>query len=82
MYVDSFYRKIIQSSDKTVATGYNYGVNGLIDKFVSPRLYLVPRIEGFLNLLDPALVELLESVKRLQFYYNYTIDKNDRRINS
>jgi hypothetical protein len=81
MYVDSFYNKLIRSNDRLVARGYNYGENGIMDKFVSPRLYLVDRISTFLNLLDPGLIELLESVKKVQFYYNYTMDKNDRSLN-
>jgi hypothetical protein len=81
MYVDSFYNKLIRSNDRLTARGYNYKENGILDKFVSPRMYLVERVKGFLNLLDPSLIELLDSVKRVQFYYNYTMDKNDRSLN-
>ena len=82
MYIDSFYNKMLQSNEKRTALGYDYGNDCLLNKFLSPRLYFNPRIEDFLNLLDPALIELVETVKKMQFYYNYTIDKNDRRINS
>jgi hypothetical protein len=81
MYVDSFYNKLIKSNDKLLARGYDYNTNGLIDKLVSPRMYLVSRLSSFLNLIDPSLIELLDSVKRVQFYYNYTMDKNDRSLN-
>jgi hypothetical protein len=81
MYVDSFYNKLIRSNDRITSRGYNYKENGIIDKFVSPRMYLVERVKGFLNIMDPSLVELLDSVKRVQFYYNYTMDKNDRSLN-
>jgi hypothetical protein len=81
MYVDSFYNKLIRSNDKLIARGFNYETNGIIDKFVSPRMYLVDRVAGFLNMIDPSLIELLDSVKRVQFYYNYTMDKNDRSLN-
>lgn len=82
MYIDSFYNKMLQSTEKRVSLGYDYGKDGLMKRFVSPRLYFNPRIEDFLNLLDPVLVEMVEMVKKVQFYNNYTIDKNDRRINS
>jgi hypothetical protein len=81
MYVDSFYNKLIKSNDNLIARGYDYKQNGLIEKFVSPRMYLIDRVAGFLNLIDPSLIELVESVKRIQFYYNYTMDKNDRSLN-
>ena len=79
MYVDSFYNKLIKSNNNLIARGYDYSSNGLIDKLVSNRMYLIPKIESFLNLIDPALIELLDTVKKVQFYYNFTIDKNDRR---
>ena len=82
MYIDSFYNKMLQSTEKRVSLGYDYGKDGLMKRFVSPMLYFNPRIEDFLNLLDPVLVEMVEMVKKVQFYNNYTIDKNDRRINS
>jgi hypothetical protein len=81
MYVDSFYNKLIKSNNSLIARGYNYSSNGLIDKLVSNRMYLIPKIESFLNLIDPALIELLDTVKKVQFYYNFTIDKNDRSLN-
>jgi len=81
MYVDSFYNKLIRSNDKLTARGYDYKANGMINKMVSPRMYLVDRISGFLNMIDPSLIELVDSVKKVQFYYNYTMDKNDRSLN-
>lgn len=81
MYVDSFYNKLIRSNDKLIARGYDYKANGMINKMVSPRMYLVSRISGFLDMIDPSLIELVDSVKRVQFYYNYTMDKNDRSLN-
>ena len=81
MYKDSIYNKIIQDSEHRLDTGYNYSKNGLIKKFVSPSLYGNPRIANFLNRIDSLLIELTDSVKKVQFFFNYTIDKNDRRYN-
>ena len=67
--------------EEKIATGYDYNKEGLIAKFVSPILYQNPRLATFLGYLDQSLIELTESVKKIQFYTNYTIDKNDRRIN-
>lgn len=81
MYVDSIYNKMIQSEEKRKNMGYDYAKEGLISKFVSPRMFMNPRMEGFLNEIDPAMIEFNESVKKIQFYTNFTIDKNDRRLN-
>jgi hypothetical protein len=81
MYHDSFYTKINQSTEKRINQGYDYNTNGVLNSFVSPILYGNPRLATFLNKIDRLFVEIIESVKKLQFYQNYTIDKNDRRLN-
>lgn len=81
MYKDSIYNKITLDSEIRADNGYNYAKNGLINKFVSPALYGNPRIGNFLNRIDLLLIDLTDSVKGIQFFFNYTIDKNDRRYN-
>lgn len=81
MYKDSIYNKITQDSENRLDMGYDYIQNGLINKFVSPSLYGNPRIGNFLNRVDLLLIDLTDSVKKIQFLFNYTIDKNDRRYN-
>jgi hypothetical protein len=81
MHKDSFYRKIYESSEDRKNLGFDYAKEGLLKRFVSPSLYGNPRLAEFLNRLEPLFIELIESVKRIQFFYNYTIDKNDRRYN-
>ena len=79
MYKDSIYNKINQDSEVRIATGYDYGKNGLINRFVSPTLFGNTRLSTFLTKIDKLLIEIVESVKRIQFFFNFTIDKNDRR---
>jgi hypothetical protein len=81
MNKNSFYTKILTDSEKRFSMGFDYSKNGLIDKFLSPVMYGNPRLSTFLKKLDSLFIELLESVKRIQFYTNYSIDKNDRRFN-
>jgi hypothetical protein len=81
MYKDSIYNKMLQSSEKRTAMGFDYASNGLLNKWLSPMMFANPRLETFLNKIDPMFIELLDSVKRIQFFNNYTIDKNDRRYN-
>jgi hypothetical protein len=80
MYVNSEYNKMIRSLEDRKNMGFDYQKEGLVDKFFSRRMYLNPRIEAFLKTMAPAIIELTESVKKFQFYTNYTIDKNDRRL--
>jgi hypothetical protein len=80
MYVNSVYNQMLQSTEERKNMGYDYAKNGLLSRFFSPRMYMNPRVEKFLNDLEPAMIEITESVKKIQFYTNYTIDKNDRRL--
>lgn len=81
MYKDSIYKKMLESGEKTQYTGYDYRNKGMISNMFSPRMFLNPVMEGFLKRIEPFFIEVLDSVKKLQFYQNYTIDKNDGSIN-
>lgn len=81
MYKDSVYRKMLEDNDKVLHTGYNYREKGMVNKFFSSRMFMNPIMEGFINKIEPYFTEMLDSVKKLQFYQNFTIDKNDGRLN-
>jgi hypothetical protein len=81
MHKDSYYRKIYESSEERVNLGYDYSKRGFLSKLVSPMLFGNPRLAEFLRRTEMMLLELTDSVKTVQFFYNYTIDKNDRRYN-
>jgi hypothetical protein len=72
---------MIQSSESRTSMGFDYANKGLLSRWLSPMMYGNPRLATFLNMINPTFIELLDSVKRIQFFYNYTIDKNDRRYN-
>jgi hypothetical protein len=78
MTTDSFYRKML--ARERVNMGFDYS-NGMLSKFVSPRLYGNPMLAEFLNRIDKVIVDMAESIKRVQFYFAFTIDKNDLSIN-
>ena len=80
MYVNSVYNKMVESCDQRKNMGFDYTKDGMLRRFFSPRMYMNPRMEDFLNKIEPAIIEITESVKKIQFYTNYTIDKNDRRL--
>jgi len=81
MPIDSLYSKIRYAKESRINMGYDYKSNGLIDKWLSPRIYMVPGIKGFLDKVDPILIGMIDSIKRVQNYWNFTIDKNDNRRN-
>lgn len=70
-----------RSTESRKNLGYDYEENGLLSKFVSSSLYGNPRMAEFLRRIDPMFLEILKSVKKIQYFYNYTIDKNDTRYN-
>ncbi len=69
------------SSDSLKEVGYNYREGGMIDKFISNRMFGNPVMDKFLEKLEPWFVEVTDSVKKIQIYNNFTIDKNDGRLN-
>lgn len=78
MTTDSFYRKML--ARERVNMGFDYR-GGLLSRFVSPRLYGNPMLAEFLQRMDRVMVDMAESIKRVQFYFAFTIDKNDLSIN-
>jgi hypothetical protein len=70
-----------KEGEVTTSTGFDYASSSFVNRLVSKRLLMNPTISGFLSKIEPFFIEILDSVKKLQFYQNYTIDKNDRSIN-
>jgi len=81
MYKDSIYTKMLTESSDLKYKGFQYQNINIMEKFVSNRMTGNPIMSGFLKLLSPIFINWLESVKRIQFFYNYIIDKNDNSIN-
>ena len=81
MNKNSLYNNLLTDMETRYAMGHNYIKGGLLKKFISPTMYGNPRLSTFLEKIEGLFIEILESVKRVQFYTNYTIDKNERRLN-
>ena len=81
MYKQSIYKKMLEESEDLKYRGFRYQDTNIMEKFVSNRMMGNPIMEGFLNRLNPIFINWIESVKRVQFFYNYIIDKNDNSIN-
>ena len=72
---------MLKDSEDLKYRGYQYQNTNIMKRFVSNRMLGNPIMLGFLNLLNPIFINWIESVKRVQFFYNYIIDKNDNSIN-
>ncbi len=72
---------MLRSGDNRKYIGYQYEGTNLASKFVSPRMLNNPRMEGFISKLSPIFINMIDSIKRVQFFFNYTIDKNDTTLN-
>jgi hypothetical protein len=82
MYKDSIYKKMYEQGEKVLHTGYDYEKRGLVKRFVASRMLMNTVMDEFLTRMDPLFKEFLNSVKKIQFYQNYTIDKNDSTLNN
>lgn len=72
---------MLAESDDLKYRGFQYQDINIMEKFVSNRMIGNPIMAGFLKLLSPIFINWIESVKRVQFFYNYILDKNDNSIN-
>jgi len=72
---------MLAESEDLKYRGFQYQDTNIMEKFVSNRMISNPIMEGFLKRLSPIFINWIESVKRVQFFYNYIIDKNDNSIN-
>lgn len=81
MYTESRYKKVLAAGSDLKNRGYDYGKNGLVKKFLSRRMFMNNTMSEFLLKFDNWLIETTESVKKIQFLKNFTVDKNDRSLN-
>lgn len=81
MYKDSIYKKMYEQGEVTLHTGYDPEKEGIIKRLFSNRMMMSPLMEGFLNKIEPFFIQFINSVKKIQFYQNFTVDKNDTTLN-
>jgi len=81
MYKESIYKKMYEKGENVLHRGYDIEKEGMINRFFSRRMMMSPLMEGFLKQIEPYMIEIVNSVKKIQFYQNYTVDKNDTTLN-
>jgi hypothetical protein len=82
MYKESIYSKMYEKGEVVLHRGYDPEKRGIVNRFFSSRMMMSPLMEGFILKLEPYFIQMLNSVKKIQFYQNYTVDKNDTSLNS
>jgi hypothetical protein len=81
MYKDSIYKKMYEQGESVLHRGYDPEKEGLVNRFFSSRMYMNPVVESFIKKMEPYMINMINSVKKIQFYQNYTVDKNDTTLN-
>jgi len=61
-------------------TGFDYS-EVLLKRTLSSRMFNNDKTSGFLQRINTIMVEIIDSVKLIKTYRNYTVHKNDRYVN-
>lgn len=78
---NNYYDKMTQSLENRLAMGNDVKSSGLLKRFTSALLWQNSRLSIFLTFLDSHLIQLIETIKTVQFFNNFTVSKHDKRYN-
>lgn len=70
---------VTQSINDTAYTGFNYK-DQIFSRTLSNIIYLDPKKIPILNKYQKVVFALIESVKQIRNYFNYTVPFNNRRV--
>ena len=77
---DNVYKETYLPFEKRKNLGFQYE-DYVLKKTLSKRLFNNQTMSGFLVYINDMMYETIESVKKRKTFFNYIVDKNDRRIN-
>lgn len=77
---ESLYDLANSRNEQINSLGYNYE-GKILRNTLSSYVYADPQRAAFLDNFESVLFFLVESVKLIRTYYNYTVPKNYRKIN-
>ena len=66
--------------DRLRNTGYNYK-GKIFEKTLSPLMFADPTRKDILNEYEKLIYFLVEKVKLIKTFYNYTVDKDYKHLN-
>ena len=78
--MESLYKKTATRLDKLKNRGFDYR-GRIFEKSMSPLLFADPTRKGILNEYEKLIYFLVEKVKLIKTFYNYTVDKDYTKLN-
>lgn len=78
--MESLYKKTHSRLDNIKNTGYDYE-GKILRKSLSSYIYLDDKRGNILDEMEKILFFLIEKVKTIKTFYNYTVDKDYRKLN-
>ena len=74
--------KLATLQKTSINQGFDYKSSPiLLRKSLSPNMFENSNLAGFLDTIDSIIVNNIESVKRIRIFNNYSLDKDDKKIN-
>ena len=80
MVEESLYKKVNSRLDNLKNTGYDYE-GKIFQRSMSPLLFAEPTRASILGQLEKIVFFLVEKVKMVKTFYNYTVDKDYSHLN-
>jgi len=78
---NNYYDKLTAVVEERLDMGNAVSKSGLLQRFTSPILWQNNRLSIFLTYIDAMLINLIDSIKTVQYFNNFTINKHDKRYN-
>jgi hypothetical protein len=78
--MESLYNVSNHRLDRLKNKGFNYKCK-LFEKSMSPLLFADPTRKSILDEYEKLIYFLIEKVKLIKTFYNYTVDKNYKNLN-
>lgn len=76
----SLYNKTYTRLNNTKNTGFDYE-GKIFERTMSPLLLAEPKRKSILQEFEKNIFFLIEKVKYIKTFYNYTVDKDYRKLN-
>ena len=78
--MESLYKKTLSRHNRLRDTGFDYK-GKIFEKSMSPLLFTDPVRKSILEEFEKTVYFLIEKVKVIKTFYNYTVDKDYKHLN-
>ena len=77
----NLYEKQFDYGNNRKNLGFDYHEEIIVKKTMMPRLFENENNKGFLRYINNVFVNSIDAVKTIRTFFNYTVPKNDTKIN-